>query len=301
MDPLSDSGELYQLKQQFYAAKYNDLASANLEDLIFSNEENKYRAYQLQIKSLLALGKYDEAASEIAKVSVDEPLASEFKALQAYTDFLKNGKTKLEDLETLVSSNSDNETINLLGGLYYVTLEDFDSAISLLSSSQGFENISLLVYAHLLLNKTKEAAKILSNFSQISQDSVVFTLSQSWYDLIGFDESLKSAYYFYDELSSNENTVSTKNLLCLFISNMKLLHLPEAQDVLNKIAELGDEGVKDWKTHLLINRISFEILQGNEYKELLAELKRIDPTCGYLEDLKEKNQTFDSIVEKYAV
>ncbi|KAG7707029.1 hypothetical protein KL914_002913 [Ogataea haglerorum] len=301
MDPFSDSGELYQLKQQFYAAKYNDLASANLEDLIFSNEENKCRAYQLQIRSLLALGKYDEAASEIAKVSVDEPLASEFKALQAYTDFLKNGKTKLEDLETLVSSNSDNETINLLGGLYYVTLEDFDSAISLLSSSQGFENISLLVYAHLLLNKTKEAAKILSNFSQISQDNVVFTLSQSWYDLIGFDESLKSAYYFYDELSSNENTVSTKNLLCLFISNMKLLHFPEAQDVLNKIAELGDEGVKDWKTHLLINRISFEILQGNEYKELLAELKRIDPTCGYLEDLIEKNQTFDSIVEKYAV
>ncbi|KAG7696155.1 hypothetical protein KL915_002519 [Ogataea haglerorum] len=301
MDPFSDSGELYQLKQQFYAAKYNDLASANLEDLIFSNEENKCRAYQLQIRSLLALGKYDEAASEIAKVSEDELLASEFKALQAYTDFLKNGKTKLEDLETLVSSNSDNETINLLGGLYYVTLEDFDSAISLLSSSQGFENISLLVYAHLLLNKTKEAAKILSNFSQISQDNVVFTLSQSWYDLIGFDESLKSAYYFYDELSSNENTVSTKNLLCLFISNMKLLHFPEAQDVLNKIAELGDEGVKDWKTHLLINRISFEILQGNEYKELLAELKRIDPTCGYLEDLIEKNQTFDSIVEKYAV
>ncbi|ESW97809.1 hypothetical protein KL918_003189 [Ogataea parapolymorpha] len=301
MDPFSDSGELYQLRQQFYAARYNDLANANLEDLIFSNEENKYRAYQLQIRSLLALGKYDNATSEIAKVSVDEPLASEFEALQAYIEFLKNGKTKSEDLESLVSSHSDNETINLLGGLYYVTLEDFDSAISLLSSSQGFENISLLVYVHLLLNKNKEAAKILSNFSQISQDNVVFTLSQSWYDLINFDESLKSAYYFYDEFSSNENTASTKNLLCLFISNMKLLHFPEAQDVLNKIAELGDEGVKEWNTDLLINRIAFEILQGNEYTELLAELKKTSPTCGYLEDLKEKNQVFDSIVEKYAV
>ncbi|KAH3671027.1 hypothetical protein OGAPHI_000738 [Ogataea philodendri] len=297
MDPYSDSGELYQLRQQFFAAQYGELAKTNLEDLIFSNDENKYRAIQLQIRSLLALGKFDAAKAEIAKVSAEAPFDEEFKALEAYTGFLEGGKTKSESFEAIISANAENELVNLLGGLYYVSLDELDTAISLLSSSEGFENISLLVYVHLLLNKTKDAAKILSNFSQISQDNQVFTLSQSWYDLIGYEEPLKSAYYFYDEFSSNENTVSVKNLLCLFISNLKLLHFPESQDILNKIEEQGDEGVAQWKADLLINRISFEILQGNDYTELVSELKKLDPSSSYLADLKEKDQLFDSIVE----
>lgn len=92
-----------------------------------------------------------------------------------------------------------------------------------------------------------------------------------------------------------------KNLICLLVCNLKLLQLPESENLIKRIEEEIDIEELNKNKDYLINKINFNCQSQNtiENKNLIENLKIIDPNSNYLSDLNEKNKLFDEIVIKY--
>lgn len=92
-----------------------------------------------------------------------------------------------------------------------------------------------------------------------------------------------------------------KNLICLLVCNLKLLQLPESENLIKRIEEEIEIEELNKNKDYLINKINFNCQSQNtiENKNLIENLKIIDPNSNYLSDLNEKNKLFDEIVIKY--
>ncbi|OWB85641.1 hypothetical protein B5S33_g4310 [[Candida] boidinii] len=329
MDPFSESNELFTVKQLFYCAKYDELLKLKIlqDEILFNEAINKYKALQYQIRSSINLKDLSKTESLIkesfkslntekeALIQDDEiskSLELEFKFLESYSQFILKNNSK--SIESLISSyeNIESDLIDLIISKYYSLSGDDLKAVEILSNTNSLENASFLVYINIKNLNFKEATKIINNFSKISQDNLIFNLSQSWLDLINIEKSkngkiientnkVQSSYYFYDELTSNESTVSIKNLICLLVCNLKLLQLPESEHLIKRIEEEIDIDELNKNKDYLINKINFNCQSQNtiENKNLIENLKIIDPNSSYLSDLNEKNKLFDEIVVKY--
>ncbi|ODV88255.1 hypothetical protein CANARDRAFT_15495 [[Candida] arabinofermentans NRRL YB-2248] len=315
MDPYSDSSELYHLRQQFYSSRYLDLIKLDLKkDIIFNNEDNLYESYKYQIRSYISINEFEKGLELLRSINdeIPEHYKIDFKGLEYYIGFISQEKGEDLEFESFINENLNNQFVNLLGGLYYIKLNNFEKSIEILKKSKkSFENLSVLIYVNLLNLNLKDTELNLKEFNKISQDDFLYTLTQSWFELTKFNNSLNQSYYYYDELTNNLETNSIKFLLNLFTSNLKLLRIPESQEVLNKLSEFKTDNpnqfdLKQWECDFIINKIAFNYLKlekGSDFEvdNLVNELKTLDSNNDYLLDLKEKNDIFDNIVTKYTV
>ncbi|OWB78500.1 hypothetical protein B5S32_g2696 [[Candida] boidinii] len=330
MDPFSESNELFTVKQLFYCAKYDELLKLKIlqDEILFNEAINKYKALQYQIRSSINLKDLKKTESLIKESikslntekealiqddKISKILELEFKFLESYSKFiLKNDSKSIELLISNYDESKENDLIDLIISNYYSLSGDDLKAIEILSNTNSLENASFLIYINIKNLNFKESTKIINNFSKISQDNLIFNLSQSWFDIINIEKSkngkiienlnkLQSSYYFYDELTSNESTVSIKNLICLLVCNLKLLQLPESENLIKRIEEEIEIEELNKNKDYLINKINFNCQSQNtiENKNLIENLKIIDPNSNYLSDLNEKNKLFDEIVIKY--
>lgn len=96
--------------------------------------ENKIPARVLQLRAQIARGEGEEVLANIKKEG-DAPDFSAVKALAQYS--LNQAAEAVKDIETLVESQSENATVQLLGGTVLQAAGKTDEALSLLGKHQG--------------------------------------------------------------------------------------------------------------------------------------------------------------------
>lgn len=311
MDAFSDSGELYTLRNQFYTNQHNRVKSYSLD--LFS-PENQLKALEFQIRSTIALEQDASRMIEDGKTQFpgNEQLFQLLSAWNDLKDFGVDDSTYFEDVK-----QADFELQAVMTALYLVKFDkDIDQAIAFLNSYidnvnslakyNELEPFLLLVQLYLIkgnLTGAKNVLKNLNHFPESARDNIIYHVMESWVLAVtGGSDNINNSYYFYDEILANgfDDDVQGKFkiLNVIFALTLQLKHYPEAQELQEQIKELG---IVD--ANFIANQIAYDQLHSNgeNHKELIAELKKLDSDHDLLKDYEQKNQVFDDIVATYSV
>lgn len=312
MNDISDSGELFTIRNQFYTGQHSKVVAYDLD--LFSPEA-QLKVLEFQVRSIVA--RDDDASLLIEQGKSSFPDQEEvFSVLQAWNDLATFGTDELTYFDDIAEATFETQAV--LTALYLVKYhKDVDLAIALLTkftaraSENAFElePYLLLVQLYLFKENFAEANKVYLKFQKLpfgARDDIVYHVLESWINSVkGQSDNISNAYYFYDELLSSDldDDVQSKFrvLSVLFVMTLQLKHIPEAQEVLDQVAALDYKGAGT--ADMLANRITYEYLtnDGANVVALLRELAAADAEHQFLADFKEKNDRFDAIVEKYQV
>lgn len=283
--------ELFTLRNQFFTAQYETVSTIDLSDYF---DESKDIAKEYKLRSLLALGKYEEVLSSVSGSN------DEFsKTFQLYTKFLQ-GQDVSNEFDSLIESGKNKWFVQILGSFYLVKNERVDEAINLLQRHENsLECVLLLTQLYIHQNKIELAEKEVSKASQYAQDSIIFNLAEAYLNSVKNGESLRGALYFFEELS--HTNPSYRSLIGQLVLNLQLHQFPEAEEVFRQLEEFsGSTGTKN--SDLIANQVSYANITGDEElaKSKREELIKLDPSHPSVVDYKEKNELFDTVVAKYS-
>lgn len=319
---LTPEKELYTIIQQFYSGKFNEIISLDLEvEFDFSNVLYSIEANFYKIRSLIIVNDLENASDALSKLetlivknsennSIDDKTSNlllvDIRVLSSYIEFKQSNKI---DTDLLDSIDDNIPSLSLI----YKKIIQSDLPISPDSPDLDLEAFIYLIFQTGSSSSSEISDSIyksLVNLKSHYNDSIILDFAIAWAGLSkptssNFDDALeivKSSFYFFDELSSSSNTESSKNLINLLVSNVKLGNLPESLECLEKLNELNDASkFPSWNYSLLINMIAVASinLQNDERVKLTNQIKSEYANSVYVNDLIEKEQLFDSIVASY--
>lgn len=310
MDPYSDSGELYNIRNQFFTNQFHAVKDVEIAQL---SSESQLKALEFVIRLMVALG--EDALELINDARIQFPDDSSFfDLLAAWNDFIALGDESLAYFENLQSALFELQAVLL--GHYWTRKGDTAKAIALITqyidSSKAYlrynelEVFLILVQLHFAAGSFTAAALVfakIAKFPSSARDNILYQLLESWtLSIKGGSENLNNSYFFYDELATQDFTKDIdarfRILNTLFVLTVQLKHYPEAHEMLKQIEELPVAPNADF----IANRIAFDyaVNEGENVADLLLELQSVDPNHRFLLDHEEKWTKFDSIVEKYS-
>ena len=126
-----DSAELLNIHNAFHQGQYTTVINFDTSSL---SPENKIPARVLQLRAQIAVGEAKDVLAKIGK----EGNAPDFAAVNAFAQY-SSGSTSnaVSEIESLVEAESENTTVQLLGGTVLQALGKTEEALSLLSKHQG--------------------------------------------------------------------------------------------------------------------------------------------------------------------
>lgn len=278
-----DHDELFNLHQLFFTGEYDKVLELSNSDY---SEENAVTVDYYKVRSLVFLNKLNKV-DEIVKGKQDIT----YKALSAFSKLNDKADDKFEDL---VSKNTSNSIINRLGALYFIKLNEFEKAIQILEFNESLEKFLILVEIYLYNNDFKKSEIVLKSTNN-ENDEIILNFAENLINSVkNNNEFLRSSLYFFEELAHQHPTLLTLN--GLFVINLQLNQIPEAEIVLNQLVDL--ELVND---DFLANQIAyFQLKNDSKSVELKRnELIKLNKNHQSVLDYNSKNELFDSIVEKY--
>jgi coatomer protein complex subunit epsilon len=132
MDPYSPDGELALIHNAFHQGQFQKVV--DWDSSSFSSEY-ELPGKLLQLRALLALGRYDDVISKSKGQS-----SPDYKAAVVAAEFLKKPSVSspaLEKAKKLADSNGDNLNVEVLCGIVLARAGESEQALALLSKHQG--------------------------------------------------------------------------------------------------------------------------------------------------------------------
>jgi len=202
----------------------------------------------------------------------------------------------VSEVERLVQSQSENPTVQVLGGIVLQGAGKTEEALSLLGKHQGsLEAIALTVQIHLQQNRTDLALKEVQAARKWAQDSLLVNIAESWVGLRLGGERYQQAFYVFEEMAQAPSTSATKSLVGQAVAELHLGRLPEAEAALQQAVQKDPKDVE-----AIANFIVLNIISGKDSSELRSSLESAAPEHPMLVDLREKSQLFDQAATKYS-
>ena len=127
----NDSPELLNIHNAFQQGQYQTVINFDTSSL---STENKTPARVLQLRAQIAVGQANEVLASIGK----EGNAPDFAAVKVFAQYSSGNTSKAAtEIEKLVEVESENTTVQLLGGTVLQAAGKTEEALSLLSKHQG--------------------------------------------------------------------------------------------------------------------------------------------------------------------
>ncbi|ANB12658.1 hypothetical protein AWJ20_920 [Sugiyamaella lignohabitans] len=280
--------ELFTIERAFYTGDYQQVISLDISGF---KDPAKLRAQVLVARANIQLGKGRDVISQL-NGSTEPDLA----VVKAYAEYQAGIKTGLAAVEKLIQSNSENATVQYIGGLVLVAEKKYPEALQLLGQHQGsLECVSLIIQIHLIQNRPDSAAKLVNEARKWAQDNVVFNVSEAWTNLRLGPEKAQSAFYIYEELATG-GVASARSLLGQGVAQIELGRYPEGEELISEALQLEPENPE-----VLANAIASAILNGKDYTDYESKLEQVQRDHPSLVALKEKSDLFDKVAAKYQV
>ena len=135
--------ELLNIHNAFYQGQYETVVDFDISSL---SSENKIPARTLQLRAQIASGQAKEVLANVKQ----EGHASEFVAVRALAQYSTGDVSgAVSEVERLVDSQSENPTVQVLGGIVLQGAGKTEEALSLLGKHQG----SFEAYEHLTIRR----------------------------------------------------------------------------------------------------------------------------------------------------
>ena len=293
---------LFTVKQQYYTGNYNSC----LQELskVESNSNDTYLYYKC--KCLLATNDVESVSAEN-----DTTLS---KAFAAYVQFLGSpDESSLSALENIVFSDpSSLYSLILLGTAYSIlgqfeksytfALENFSNAKT---SQEGYVELLLLIVQDLIyLEDSGKALKLFNKFLSETddlknEDEIITSFIEGYLNFNTHTEvNNGSAFYFFEDL--NHTNPSYKTNLMLLNLHLQNKNLEEANSIVQLLeSEFYADSKQLFLSDLLVAKITYGLLKGEDVKVLRRELLELDPNHTYCVKHLDISSKLDAIVAKY--
>lgn len=291
----------FTVKQNYYAG---DFAQA-LQEIGKFNKVSDDTLTFYKSQSQLELGQY-EAQDNSSRLD---------KAFSVYYEFLNTRDMSL--LEKQIQKETSPPFELYLFASAEAILGQFESA--LMTCVQGIDNdepvgtpelLLLAVQIALLNGQASTAQTMLENYSAANEDSIssddeiIISLAESYVKFATNQETTRSNFYYFEELSQTFPTWKTQ----LGLLNLQLQqgNLPEAQSLVDTLESdyytvEQKQAAKRYKQHFLASKIALLIAQGDKNVEQLRQQLAVEaPENSYVKSYKESNAKFDEVVAKYS-
>lgn len=288
IDLATNFTDLFTLRQHFFTGEYSDVIDISPEDYTGAAAVT---ALEYKLRALIITGDYSTATSLLSSSSPDDTFKSAFEAYIA----LAQGSDASSTFEQLITDSKDASIVQILGSFYLIKAGRTEEAIKLLSRhEESLEAVLLLVQLYLSQGKLDAAEKEVFQASAYSHDSIIYNLAEAYVNSAKNGENLRGSLYFFEELSHGHPTFKT--LIGELVLNLQLHQWPEADEVLRKLGEL-----QGTSADLVANEYAYANITGDHSvaKTKLEQLEELAPEHPTLVDFKQKNELFDSVVEKY--
>ncbi|KAI9871623.1 MAG: hypothetical protein M1830_002682 [Pleopsidium flavum] len=312
MDPFSAEGELLNMHNAFYSGQYQPVVDFDTSSL---SAENALPARVLQLRAQIANGQAERVIAQINGADQVPDLAC-VEALAQHASGDTHGA--LEAVEHLVSTSSENETVQLLGGTVLQAEGKSEEALTLLAKHQGnLEAVALIVQIHLQQNRTDLALKEVQAARRWAQDSLLVNIAESWVGLRVGGEKYQQAFYVFEEMAQGPSTSATRSLIGQAVAELHLGRLPEAEAALQQTMQNDSRDAE-----AIANTIVLSVLSGKDITDLVSYvssllylsgrpallmsfapdslLQSTAPQHAFLSDLQEKSALFDQAATKYS-
>ncbi|KAL9117843.1 MAG: hypothetical protein Q9187_005613, partial [Circinaria calcarea] len=257
MDPFSAEGELLNIHTAFHQGQYQNVIDYDISSL---SNENLLPARVLQLRAQIALGQAEEVLAEVEGESGIPDLVA-VKALAHYTT--GDVDEALKEVEQLRVTESENVTVQVLGGTILQAAGKSEEALELLMKHQGsLEAVALIVQTHLQQNRTDLATKEVQAARKWAQDSLLIRIAEAWVGLRIGGEKYQSAFYEYEEMAQGPSTSATKSLIGQAVAEIHLGRLPEAEAALQQAMQKDPNDAE-----AIANSIVLDTLAGKDTKE----------------------------------
>ncbi|MCJ1351439.1 MAG: hypothetical protein MMC33_001423 [Icmadophila ericetorum] len=284
-----DSLELFNIQTAFYQGQYQTVIDFDTSSF---SAENVLPARILQLRAQIASGQAEEVLADVE----GEDEVPDLAAVKAFAQYIAGDvDNAVNAVMQLSSANSENGTVQVLGGTVLQATGKSDEALELLMKHQGnLEAVALIVQIHLSQNRMDLAVKEVQTARKWAQDSLLIRIADAWVGLRIGGEKYQSAFYEFEEMAQGPSTSATKSLISQAVAEMHLGRLPEAE------AALEQARTKDPNdTEAIANSIVLNVLSGKDASELLSSLQAQAPEHLHLVDLRAKSDMFDQAALKY--
>ncbi|GAV48081.1 hypothetical protein ZYGR_0I03780 [Zygosaccharomyces rouxii] len=291
----------FTIKQNYYAGDFTQ----SLQEISKFNKVSDDTLVFYKSQSQIESGQFEPQ-------STSTPLE---QAFAAYYEFLQTRDLNKLSNQISKETGSPFELYVLASG--EAILGQFEE--SLMTCVQGIDNdeqvgtselLLLAVQVALLNGQTSTAQTMLENYNAANEDSIssedeiVISLAESYVKFATNQETARSNFYYFEELSQTFPTWKTQ--LGLLNVHLQLGNLPEAQSILETLESEyysveQKQVAQQYKQHLLASKISLFIAQGNEdVDQLRQQLVQEAPENSYVKQHKEATAKFDEVVAKYS-
>jgi len=290
MDPYSAEGELVNIHSALHQGQYQKVADFDTSSF---SSQNKLPAQVLQLRARIALGEYDEVASELQGESTPDLVAA--RTLAEYLKAPSEDSKAVERAQELAKKEPDNLTVELLCGTVLADAGLAEEALSLLAKHQGsLDAVAIIVQIHLQQNRADLAAKEATNARKWAQDSLLVNIVESWVGMREGGEKYQAAYYVFEELAQAAATQSVQSLVGQAIAELHLGRLPEAEAAFQQALELDPKS-----PDVLSNMVVLNTMLGKDATTSRTELEKAKPAHKLLVDFAEKRSEFEKACERY--
>lgn len=237
------------------------------------------------------------------------------KVFQGYCEFLQS--KDVTQLQKLVSKDQGTPFELFLLALAQSVLGDFEEGLQ--TAVAGIDNdeavgtpelLLLAVQIALLKGRPSVASTMLGNYTSAnedhlsSEDELILNLAESYVKYATNQETTRSNFYYFEELSQSFPTWKTQ--LGLLNLHLQQGNLPEASSVVDVLeSEYYAEGQKEvaklYRPHFLSSKITLSIaLNSDDTDELRKELAQLAPQSSFSKSHRDVEAKFDELVAKYS-
>lgn len=297
MAPAENVDELFDVRNAYFTGNYQTCIN-EAQKLKVSEPALALEKDVLMYRSYLALRKYRVVMDDI-KPSSPELL----HPIRQLAQFLSNPGQRdsiVADFDTKMSGSFDpnNYVLILVAGTIYLHVNQPESALKVLHSSDHLECFALKIQALLSMSRADLARKELKNMVDKDEDATITQLAQAWTNLALGGEKIQEAYYIYQDMIDKQGSTAVllNGQAVSFIAQGKY---PEAEAALSEALEKDSNNPET-----LVNMIVLSQLTGKQPEvsnRYLSQLKDMDSNHPYVVSLNQKEMDFDRMCKQYAV
>ena len=129
-------------------------------------------------RSRIALGQYQEALAVIEKSPVK---TVELDALRILVQYFSDPATRAESVEEL----GNTPLVRILACTIYNNENDYDHAYLTVKNAETIEELSVLAYTLVRMNRPDKASAVYSQMCKIDEDHILTQLTKTWINANG--------------------------------------------------------------------------------------------------------------------
>lgn len=233
-------------------------------------------------RSRIALGQYQEALAVIEKSPVK---TVELDALRILVQYFSDPATRAESVEKIAlllnEELGNTPLVRILACTIYNNENDYDHAYLTVKNAETIEELSVLAYTLVRMNRPDKASAVYSQMCKIDEDHILTQLTKTWINANGDNEKLKENTYIYHEIMDKLNEspmLMTNYLMTTLRSDNHALDREQVEKCYNGLLEEYGKNPRDaCVLRNLVVVASIMHQPDEEVEKYLKELEAVNP------------------------